>query len=66
MIVSIRSRIQPRRESNERHLVARPGHVHKCIVVVDEDVDVQDLADVTLKVLNHIDPGAIFNSLSAR
>jgi 4-hydroxy-3-polyprenylbenzoate decarboxylase len=28
----------------------------KCIVVVDEDVDVQDLADVTLKVLNHIDP----------
>ncbi|MGO9085252.1 MAG: UbiD family decarboxylase [Candidatus Sulfotelmatobacter sp.] len=28
----------------------------KCIVVVDEDVDVQDLADVTLKVFNHIDP----------
>jgi 4-hydroxy-3-polyprenylbenzoate decarboxylase len=28
----------------------------KCIVVVDEDIDVQDLADVTLKVLNHIDP----------
>jgi 4-hydroxy-3-polyprenylbenzoate decarboxylase len=28
----------------------------KCIVVVDEDVDVQDLGDVTLKVLNHIDP----------
>ena len=28
----------------------------KCIVVVDHDVDVQDLADVTLKVLNHIDP----------
>jgi 4-hydroxy-3-polyprenylbenzoate decarboxylase len=28
----------------------------KCIIVVDEDVDVQDLADVTLKVLNHIDP----------
>jgi 4-hydroxy-3-polyprenylbenzoate decarboxylase len=28
----------------------------KCIVVVDEDVNVQDLADVTLKVLNHIDP----------
>ena len=28
----------------------------KCIVVVDEDVDVQDLADVTLKVSNHIDP----------
>ena len=28
----------------------------KCILVVDEDVDVQDLADVTLRVLNHIDP----------
>ena len=28
----------------------------KCVVVVDEDVDVQDLGDVTLKVLNHIDP----------
>jgi 4-hydroxy-3-polyprenylbenzoate decarboxylase len=28
----------------------------KCILVVDEDVDVQDLQDVTLKVLNHIDP----------
>ena len=28
----------------------------KCIVVVDEDVDVQNLADVTLKVCNHIDP----------
>ena len=28
----------------------------KCIVVVDEDVDVQDIAGVTLKVLNNIDP----------
>jgi 4-hydroxy-3-polyprenylbenzoate decarboxylase len=28
----------------------------KCIVVVDEDVNVQDIAEVTLKVLNHIDP----------
>jgi 4-hydroxy-3-polyprenylbenzoate decarboxylase len=28
----------------------------KCIIVVDEDVDVQDVADVTLKVLNNIDP----------
>ena len=28
----------------------------KCIVVVDEDVDIQDIADVTLKVLNNIDP----------
>ena len=28
----------------------------KCILVVDEDVNVQDLGDVTLKVLNNIDP----------
>jgi 4-hydroxy-3-polyprenylbenzoate decarboxylase len=28
----------------------------KCIIVVDEDVDVQDVANVTLKVLNNIDP----------
>jgi 4-hydroxy-3-polyprenylbenzoate decarboxylase len=28
----------------------------KCIIVVDEDVDVQNLPEVTLKVLNHIDP----------
>jgi 4-hydroxy-3-polyprenylbenzoate decarboxylase len=28
----------------------------KCIVVVDEDVDVQDVRDVVLKVFNHIDP----------
>jgi 4-hydroxy-3-polyprenylbenzoate decarboxylase len=28
----------------------------KCIIVVDEDVDAQDIADVTLKALNHIDP----------
>ena len=28
----------------------------KCVIVVDEDVDVQNIGDVTLKVLNHIDP----------
>ncbi|HZQ18534.1 MAG TPA: UbiD family decarboxylase [Terriglobales bacterium] len=28
----------------------------KCIIVVDEDVNVQDLGEVTLKALNHIDP----------
>jgi 4-hydroxy-3-polyprenylbenzoate decarboxylase len=28
----------------------------KCILVVDEDVNVQDTREVTLKVLNHIDP----------
>jgi 4-hydroxy-3-polyprenylbenzoate decarboxylase len=28
----------------------------KCIIVVDEDVDVQDIGEVTLKALNNIDP----------
>jgi len=28
----------------------------KCIIVVDEDVNVQDVAEVTLKALNNIDP----------
>jgi 4-hydroxy-3-polyprenylbenzoate decarboxylase len=28
----------------------------KCILVLDEDVNVQDIGEVTLKVLNHIDP----------
>ena len=28
----------------------------KCIVVVDEDVNVQNIGEVVLKVLNHIDP----------
>ncbi|PYV61446.1 MAG: menaquinone biosynthesis decarboxylase, partial [Acidobacteria bacterium] len=28
----------------------------KCVIVVDEDVDVQNVGEVTLKVLNHIDP----------
>lgn len=28
----------------------------KCIIVVDEDVNVQDIGEVALKALNHIDP----------
>ncbi len=28
----------------------------KCIIVMDEDVDVQDIGEVTLRALNHIDP----------
>ena len=28
----------------------------KCVIVVDEDVNVHDIREVTLKVLNHIDP----------
>jgi len=38
----------------------------KCIVVVDEDVNVQDIGDVVLKVFNHIDLSATYNSRSAR
>ena len=37
----------------------------KCILVVDEDVNVQDIGEVTFKVLNHIDPNATFSSCSA-
>jgi 4-hydroxy-3-polyprenylbenzoate decarboxylase len=28
----------------------------KCVIVVDEDVNVHDIGELTLKVLNHIDP----------
>jgi 4-hydroxy-3-polyprenylbenzoate decarboxylase len=28
----------------------------KCVMVVDEDINVQDIGEVTLRVLNHIDP----------
>ena len=28
----------------------------KCVIVVDEDCDVQDIAEVTLRVANNIDP----------
>jgi 4-hydroxy-3-polyprenylbenzoate decarboxylase len=28
----------------------------KCVIVVDEDCDVQDLGEVTLRVTNNIDP----------
>jgi 4-hydroxy-3-polyprenylbenzoate decarboxylase len=28
----------------------------KCVIVVDEDCDVQDLAEVTLRATNNIDP----------
>jgi len=33
----------------------------KCIVVVDEDVDVQNYREVAWKALNHIDPSATSN-----
>jgi 4-hydroxy-3-polyprenylbenzoate decarboxylase len=38
----------------------------KCIVVVDEDCDVQNVGEVVLRVANNIDPSATFNSRWAR
>jgi len=38
----------------------------KVIIVVDEDCDVQDIGEVTLRVANNIDRNAIFSSPSAR
>ncbi len=57
MIVSIRKSypVQARKVMNAIWSLGQAMFT-KCIVVVDEDVDVQDLADVTLKVFNHIDP----------
>ena len=48
---------RPRAQSDARHL----GHwarrcFPKCIVVVDEDVDVQNYREVAWKALNNIDP----------
>jgi 4-hydroxy-3-polyprenylbenzoate decarboxylase len=57
MIVSIRKSYpgQARKVMNAIWSLG-PAMFTKCIIVVDEDVDVQDLADVTLKALNNIDP----------
>jgi 4-hydroxy-3-polyprenylbenzoate decarboxylase len=57
MIVSIRKSYpgQPRKVMNAIWSLGQAMFT-KVIIVVDEDVDVQNLADVTLKVLNHIDP----------
>jgi 4-hydroxy-3-polyprenylbenzoate decarboxylase len=57
MIVSIR-KSYPGQARKVMNAIWSLGHAMftKCIIVVDEDVDVQNLADVTLKVLNHIDP----------
>ena len=57
MIVSIK-KSYPGQARKVMHAIWSLGQAMftKCIVVVDEDVDVQDLADVTLKVFNHIDP----------
>ncbi|MFZ0808860.1 MAG: UbiD family decarboxylase [Candidatus Sulfotelmatobacter sp.] len=57
MIVSIR-KSYPGQARKVMHAIWSLGQAMftKCIVVVDEDVDVQDLGDVVLKVFNHIDP----------
>ena len=45
-----------RAQSDARHLGSGTGDVLKCIVVVDEDVDVQNVSEVAWKALNNIDP----------
>ena len=57
MIVSIR-KSYPGQARKVMHAIWSLGQAMftKCVVVVDEDVDVQDLGDVVLKVFNHIDP----------
>jgi 4-hydroxy-3-polyprenylbenzoate decarboxylase len=57
MIVSIR-KSYPGQARKVMHGIWSLGQAMftKCILVVDEDVDVQDIADVTLKALNNIDP----------
>jgi 4-hydroxy-3-polyprenylbenzoate decarboxylase len=57
MIVSIR-KSYPGHARKVMHGIWSLGQAMftKCIVVVDENVNVQDIGDVTLKALNHIDP----------
>jgi 4-hydroxy-3-polyprenylbenzoate decarboxylase len=57
MVVSIR-KSYPGQARKVMHAIWSLGQAMftKCIIVVDEDVNVQDLGEVTLKVLNHIDP----------
>jgi 4-hydroxy-3-polyprenylbenzoate decarboxylase len=57
MIVSIR-KSYPGQARKVMHGIWSLGQAMftKCIVVVDEDVNVQDIAEVTLKAFNNIDP----------
>ena len=57
MIVSIR-KSYPGQARKVMHAIWSLGQAMftKCILVVDEDVNVHDLGEVTLKVLNNIDP----------
>jgi 4-hydroxy-3-polyprenylbenzoate decarboxylase len=57
MIVSIRkSYAGPARKIRNGIWAMGQAMFTKCIIVVDEDCDVQDLAEVTLRVANNIDP----------
>ena len=57
MIVSIR-KSYPGQARKVMHAIWSLGQAMftKCVVVVDEDCDVQDLREVVLRVANHIDP----------
>jgi 4-hydroxy-3-polyprenylbenzoate decarboxylase len=57
MLVSIR-KSYPGQARKVMHAIWSLGQAMftKCIVVVDEDCDVQDVAEVTLRVANNIDP----------
>ncbi len=57
MIVSIR-KSYPGQARKVMHAVWSLGQAMftKCVIVVDEDCDVQDLREVTLRVTNNIDP----------
>jgi 4-hydroxy-3-polyprenylbenzoate decarboxylase len=57
MLVSIR-KSYPGQARKVMHAIWSLGQAMftKCIVVVDEDCDVQDLGEVTLRVANNIDP----------
>src|SRR5207302_3872189 len=57
MIVSIR-KSYPGQARKVMHGIWSLGQAMftKCIIVVDEDVNVQDIGEVTLKALNNIDP----------
>jgi 4-hydroxy-3-polyprenylbenzoate decarboxylase len=57
MIVSIR-KSYPGQARKVMHAIWSLGQAMftKCIIVVDEDVDVQNIGEVVLKALNNIDP----------
>jgi 4-hydroxy-3-polyprenylbenzoate decarboxylase len=57
MIVSIRKSYPGQARKVMNAIWGLPGAMFtKCIVVVDQDVDVHDLREVAWKALNHIDP----------